>query len=117
VATRVYIARQQYDKAEPYLPRAEHLDESLYGADSPGIMMPLSTPCNLYDKWGKPDKAEPCYTHALSIGEKQFRADNPQIVRVLTADADQLRKLGKTDDADKLEKRAASLQSATMTPN
>ena len=60
--------------------RAEHLDESLCGADSPNIMTQLWTLCDMHDKRGKPDKAEPYYAHALSIGEKAFGENNPQIV-------------------------------------
>lgn len=113
-ATRVYMVQQQYAKAEPYLLRAERLDESIFGADSPNIMRPLWTLCSMYDRWNKPDKAEPCYAHSLVVAEKEFGEGSPQIAPILTADAGALRKLGKAQDADKLEKRAAQLQSATM---
>ena len=30
-ASTVYVVQQQYEKAEPYLVRAVHIDEALYG--------------------------------------------------------------------------------------
>lgn len=59
MATDVYRVQQQYDKARPNLLRAEHRDESLYGADSPNVMMQFWTLCDMYDQGGTARQSQP----------------------------------------------------------
>lgn len=81
-AASVYIVQQDYAKAEPYILRAVHIDESLYGREGIDMLMPLANACNLYDKWGKPDKVEAYDRQLLAVAEKQFAPNRPQLAPV-----------------------------------
>jgi hypothetical protein len=52
--SRVYLAQQQYDKAEPYLLEAQKIGEKVYGRGEAGMMNIQSVLCTVYDKWGVP---------------------------------------------------------------
>ena len=113
-AAGVYFVQQDYAKAEPYMLRAVHIDESLYGHDGVNMMMPLATVCMLYDKWGKPDKLE-LYDRLLpTVLEKQFGPNSPQLATTLTSEAHALHSLGREKEAADVENRLASIRSATM---
>ena len=117
IAASVYLAQQQYEKAEPYLLRAARIDESLYGKDNVDMLLPLASLCYLYDKSNKPEKAEPCYHQTLTIVEKQYGSDSPVLASTLTQEEKALRSLGRTADADEVDRRLASIRAATMSPN
>src|SRR5437879_7908471 len=89
---------QAYDKAETYLLRAVRIDESLFGKDGINMLGPLSSLCNLYDKWDKPDKAEPCDRQILAVVEKQYGANSPVLLPTLTSEAQALRRLGRRSE-------------------
>jgi len=109
----VSFVQEAYDKAEPMLLRAVHIDQALYGYDGSGMIPPLSVLCDLYDKWGKPDKSEPCRHQLLSALEKQYGPDSPVLLSTLTSEAQALRSLGRTEEAAKLEQRLNSIRVAT----
>ena len=116
-ASAVYFVQKDYAKAEPYLLRALHIDESLYGKDSIDLLVPLSTLCQLYDRWDQPDKTAPCDQHLVTILEKQYGTTSPVLVTTLAGESGALRKIGHTQEADKLDQRIAQIRSATMTPS
>jgi tetratricopeptide (TPR) repeat protein len=113
-AAGVYFMQQDYAKAEPYVLRAVHIDESLYGRDGVGMLMPLSTVCTLYDKWGNADKLELYDRQLLTVLEKQFGPSSPQLATTLTSEAHALHSLGREKEAADVENRLASIRSATM---
>jgi tetratricopeptide (TPR) repeat protein len=102
-----------YDKAESYLLRALHIDESLYGRDNWGVNIPLGYLCSVYEKWGKPEKAAPCYERDVALIEKQFGAESPVLLQVLPNEASVLRALNRTQEAAKLEQRVQAIRAAT----
>ena len=116
-AAVVFVVQKQYDKAEPYLLRAVHIDDSLFGNDSIYGIFPLTSLCNLYDRWGKSSEAETCDQQLLSMIQKQYGANSPVLASVLADDSKQLRALGRTTDADAVDQRIASIRSATMKRN
>ena len=85
-AASVYMMQQNYGKAEPYVLRAVHIDESCR-PDGIDMLMPLNIACTLYDKWGKPDKLEPYIRQLLAVAEKQFGPISPQVAPALTLEA------------------------------
>jgi hypothetical protein len=82
--------------------------------DGISMLMPLTSACNLYDKWGKPDKLEPYIRQLLAVAEKQFGPTSPQLAPALTLEAHTLRSLGRAKEAGDVENRLASIRSATM---
>jgi hypothetical protein len=116
-ASTVYVVQQQYEKAEPYLVRAVHIDEALYGADNIGMSIPLSALCGLYDHWEQPAKAAACNQRLLIVLEKQYGPQSPVLVTILANEAKALRGLGRSDEADKVDQRMATIRAATMTSN
>jgi hypothetical protein len=111
----VYFVQQDYAKAEPYVLRAVHIDESLYDHDGGDMLMPLSIVCTLYDKWGKADKLELYDRQLLAVLEKQFGPNSPQLATTLTSEAHALHSLRREKEAADVENRLASIRSATMT--
>ncbi len=116
-ASTVYFADKDYAKAEPYLVRAVRIDESLYGADNVGMLLPRGALCGLYDRWDQTDKAVACNRQLLAVLEKQFGESSPQLVNTLASQAKALRKLGQAAEADKIDQRLAQIRAATINPN
>ena len=112
----VYIAQQDYAKAEPLLLRATRIDESLFGAEEPGMNPVLSSLTDLYTRWGKPEKAEPRYRQLLAAIEKQFGPNNPALLSTLSNEAKTLHALGRGDEAEKYEQRIQSIRAAMGQP-
>lgn len=116
VAADLFVYEKKFSNAEPYLLRVVHIYEGVYGSDGIAMTVPLSSLCNLYDKWDKAKESDACYEHLLTVLEKQYGHDNPVIVSVLLSDAKALRAMGRTADAEKVDQRAALIRAATMKP-
>jgi hypothetical protein len=117
VASTVFVVKKQYDKAEPYLERAVHIEEALFGNTGINIAGPLGSLCRLYDAWGKAEQADACDRRMVGVLEKQYGANNPAIVMALQDDSKQLRALGRIADANAVDKRLASIRAGTMKSN
>ena len=63
----VYVATENYDKAEPLLLDAFHGREAKLGSTHPHSLESLKQLVNLYESWNKPDEAA------------QWRAKLPQV--------------------------------------
>ncbi|MGH9735362.1 MAG: tetratricopeptide repeat protein [Candidatus Acidiferrales bacterium] len=116
-AAVVFVVQKQYDKAEPYLLRAVHIDDSLFGKDGLNGTIPLTSLCDLYDRWGKSSEADACDQQLVSTIGKQYGANSPVLLSILVDDSKQLRALGRASDADAVDTRIASIRSATVKPN
>ena len=103
--------------AEPILLRAVKIDESLFGRDGGGLLLPLSTLCSVYDAWGKPEKSEPCDRQLLAVLEKQWGENSLQLVSTLKSQAQAFRALGRNEEATKIEQRIKSIQATAMNQN
>jgi hypothetical protein len=115
--SRVYLVQKQFDQAEPVLLRAVKIDESLFGRDGRGLLLPLSTLCSVYDAWGKPEKSEPCDRQLLSVLEKQWGENSLQLLSTLKSEAQALRSLGRITEATAVEQRIKSIQATAMNQN
>ena len=117
ILSRVYLVQKQFDQAEPILLRAVKIDESLFGRDGRGLLLPLSTLCSVYDAWGKPEKSEPCDRQLLSVLEKQWGENSLQLLSTLKSEAQALRSLGRIPEAAAVEQRIKTIQATAMNQN
>ena len=111
----LYMAQQDWGKAEPYLVRAVKANEAALGPDDNLVLVPLWGLCSLYDQWGKPGKSQPCWHRATGIMEKQYGVNSPDLATSLSNEANALRRLGRTGDADQLEQRLTRIHQAAQT--
>jgi hypothetical protein len=112
----VYFVKKDYANAEPYLLRAVHIDEALFGKDGLDMLPSLSFLCQLYETWGKPDKIETCDRQLLGVLEKQYGPDSPLLLQTLTGESKALRGLGRPEEAAKVEQRIKTISAATGQP-
>jgi hypothetical protein len=59
---------------------AVRIDESLFGTDNVGMLIPRSTLCALYDRSEQAAKSAACNRQLLVVLEKQFGESSPQLV-------------------------------------
>jgi hypothetical protein len=109
----VYFVKKDCAKAEPYLLRAVHIDEALFGKDGIDMNPPLSFLCQLYEVWDKPEKLEACDRQLLAVVEKQFGPDSPVLLATLASESKALRGLGRSEEAAKVEQHMKSIREAT----
>ncbi len=60
-----------YEKGESVLLHAVKIYETIYGADDYRMVIPLTTLCDVYDRWGKSDKAQSCHARVGTLAPPQ----------------------------------------------
>ncbi len=96
-------------EAESLFKRAVEIREK-HGADHLGLVDPLLTLANFYQKTGRPAASIEIYERVIAVQEKHFGAEGLPLVSTLEQCACALRLNKKSLDASKMEQRAAIIE-------
>lgn len=110
VTGNVYKSLGLYDKSQSLLVKANFLNDSLFGSDSPEAAASLNSLAGLFFVNGDYDKAAKEYKRVIQIRKNIFGENSLELSESINDYAMVLREQGKYDEAEKLLLQALSIR-------